>query len=74
MLFLKSIPPLDRKRLLEQQRDEWANKLQERQRDREQIGRRSVDRYQAALLSRAIEHLERDIAWVQNLIEGKDQP
>lgn len=73
MLFFQSIPPADRKRLLEQQRGEWIRKLEERRRDWEWIAERSVDRYRTALLARAIERLERDIAWIQNLIEGEDQ-
>ena len=69
MLFFQSILPSDRKWLLAQQRDEWARKLEERHRNREQITDRSVNRYRMALLDRAIEQLERDIAWVQSLIE-----
>lgn len=74
MLFFQSIPPSDCKLLLERQRDEWVRKLEERQRDQERIAGHSVDRHRAALLVRAIEHLERDIAWIENLIEGEDQP
>ena len=74
MLFFQSIAPSDRKLLLERQRDEWVRKLEERQLDQERIAGHSVDRYRTALLTRAIEHLERDIAWIEKLIEGVDQP
>ncbi|GAB6274120.1 MAG: PadR family transcriptional regulator [Peptococcaceae bacterium] len=73
MLFFRNIPPADRKRLLERQRDEWARKLKERRRVREQIGNRPVDHYRTALLVRSIEHLEQDIAWIQHLIKEEDQ-
>ncbi|MEW6233641.1 MAG: PadR family transcriptional regulator [Chloroflexota bacterium] len=73
MLFIHSIQPSERVRLLEQQRDEWVRKLEERRGDQERIAERNIHRYRAALLTRAIEHLERDIAWIQNLIEGEDQ-
>jgi len=74
MLFFQSTPSSDRKLLLERQRDEWVRKLEERRRDQERIADHSVDRYRAALLARAIENLERDIAWIENLIEGEDPP
>jgi DNA-binding PadR family transcriptional regulator len=69
MLFFQDVTPSLRRRLLEQQRDEWTHRLEERRRNKEQIAHRSVDRYRAALLNRAIDHLERDIAWIQELIE-----
>ena len=68
MLFFQSIPSPDRQRVLEEQRDEWVRKLAERQRDRELIAGRHGDRYRTALLARAIDHLERDIAWIEGLI------
>jgi len=74
MLFFQSITPSDRKLLLTQQREEWVRKLDDRRRDQERITKRSVDHYRAALLARAIEHLEGDIAWIENLIEGEDHP
>ncbi|MCL4514328.1 MAG: PadR family transcriptional regulator [Firmicutes bacterium] len=77
MLFFESITPSDRRWLLEQQRDEWVRKLEERRRNQEQISGqgadRFVNRYRVALLARSIEHLERDIAWIQNLIKGEEQ-
>ena len=72
MLFFQSISPSDRRQLLEQRRGEWIHELEARQRDQERIAERSVDRYRAALLARAIEHLERDVAWIQNLIEEEE--
>ncbi|MBI4494478.1 MAG: PadR family transcriptional regulator [Chloroflexi bacterium] len=74
LLFFQSIPPAERKRLLGQQRDAWSARLAERRRAREHLAGRAVDRYRAALLARAIDHLERDLAWIQHLIEGEDQP
>lgn len=73
LLFFQSIPASDRKHLMERQRDEWTRKLEERHHSRELIAHRSVDRYRAALLARAIERLKRDIAWIQDLIEGEDR-
>ncbi len=68
VLFFQSLPPSDRLIVLEEQRGEWIRKLAERQRDWELISGRHGDRYRAALLARAIDHLERDIAWIDRLI------
>ena len=73
MLFFQNIAPSLRRRLLEQQRDQWTRRLDQRRQNKEQIAHRSVDRYRAALLNRAIDHLERDIAWIQELIEKEGQ-
>ncbi len=68
MLFFESVPAPARRRLLEQQRDEWARKLAERRQDQERIGGLDRDRYRAALVARAIDHLERDTAWIESII------
>ena len=68
MLFFQSIPPSDRRQLLEEQRDEWARKLGQRRQDRERIGGRPGDRYRSALLARAMDQLDRDLAWIEGLI------
>ncbi len=73
MLFFQSIPISERRKLLEQQRDEWARKLDERQHMGAQITGRVTDRYQVALLARSLGHLERDLAWIQNLLEGENE-
>ncbi len=69
MLFFDSILPSERRDLLEGQRDEWARKLEQRRHDRERVGGRPGDRYRSALVARAIDHLERDLTWMENLIE-----
>lgn len=69
MLLIHSIQPSERMQLLEQQQNEWVHKLKERRRDQERIAERYIHRYRAALLTRSMEHLERDIVWIQNLIQ-----
>ncbi|MDD5466673.1 MAG: PadR family transcriptional regulator [Anaerolineales bacterium] len=74
MLFFQSLPAEDREWLLVQQRDEWVRKLEERRRDRARMANQPDERYRTALLDRSIRHLERDVAWIQNLIEGEERP
>lgn len=73
MLFFRIVPISDRLWLMERQRDEWLLKLKERYRQQEPISSEPADSYRVALLARAIGELERDIPWIENLIEGERQ-
>lgn len=70
MLFFSRVPPQDRARLLKRQRDEWVRTLEDRQAILKRISGSSADPYRMALLARSMEHLKRDIAWIENLMEG----
>jgi hypothetical protein len=47
----------------------WKNSLNKNQLEKKRIDKRSVDRYRAVLLDREIDHLTRDIEWLQGLID-----
>lgn len=69
LLFFQAIPPINREQILQGHIKEWKNKLDRSQLEKKRIDKRSVDRYRAVLLDREIDHLTRDIEWLQRLID-----
>ena len=69
MLFFEAISPQDRSKILESQKKEWVRKLAKYRLVQEHIDVRYTSCYQVALLAREIEHLEKDITWLERLLD-----
>ena len=72
LLFLQAIPPAERKQILESHKEEWTNRLEQYRRIQKRIDVKTIDRYRAALLAREIDHLAKDIIWLQQLIDNEE--
>ena len=72
LLFFEAFPSVERREILESHKEEWANRLAHHLDEQQQIDARRVDRYRAALLARKVERLEKDVIWLENLIDEED--
>lgn len=72
LLFLEAIPPAERREILESHKEEWTNRLEQYRRIQERIDSKAIGRYRAALLKREIDHLAKDIIWLQQLIDDEE--
>lgn len=71
LLFFEAIPPVDRRQILETHKEEWLRRAERYRHQQEQIDTRHVDRYRVSLLNREVESLEKDIIWLQALIDDE---
>lgn len=69
MLFFEAIPPRERCKILQAQKDEWLAKLAKYREHQGHADTSKVDRYRAALLTREIDHLEKDVIWLDRLLD-----
>jgi DNA-binding PadR family transcriptional regulator len=68
LLFFQDILSTERKQILERHKEELVDRLEKYRRVQESIDVNTIDRYRAALFAREIEHVSRDMTWLQDLI------
>lgn len=72
LIFFQAIPVDKRKQILLSHLEEWKSRLAKCQLEQEQADMGNVDRYRAALLARELERLDKDVVWLQKLIDEED--
>ncbi len=72
LLFLETISLAERRQILESHNEELTNRLEKYRRIQERIDVKTIDRYRAALLAREVDHVAKDIIWLQHLIDDEE--
>ena len=69
LLFFQAIPATDREQILRSHMGEWMSRLKKCRHEQARADVVTVGRYRAALLNREVDRLEKDMVWLQKLID-----